>query len=483
MTSRIQLSLLLLLLGLASTPLFAQHCGDGRYVSRLFEPQAETDVVYGNAPELPVVYLSENITFDNDLAMDIYTPIGDTLQTRPCVILAYGGAYLFGSKEDEDIRSSCDSLARKGYVAVSIDYRMGLNVLDANSTYRAMYRGAQDYSAAVRYIKEYASDLGVDTNYIFIGGVSAGGINALHMNYLDEDERHESTYGGGLFGTWPDLGCLDCEGNNFAHSHQVRGILNLWGAMLSDDLMDAQEAVPQVSFHGTDDIIVPYVSGVPFGASLLAPSVDGSFTIHENLDALGVANELNTFENTGHNIWGLNVLNVLVPGPTQHWQPITDSIGSWLFEQIQPEAPMITGALSVMVNSTITYSIADVPQDGMGHWHIAAGEIVSAAADSSTIEVLWPVPGNFPMTFYTTNHLGANSPCVNAVVEVSTTVGITDIQPDAKAESYRLIDLQGRIVAEGLMSEFSLREQPSGLYIKVLYSKDLQELGHSKVVR
>ena len=51
-----------------------------RYLDEVFEEVLITeDVVYGNAPDLPFIFLFEWNTQNIDLDMDIYQPVGDTL--------------------------------------------------------------------------------------------------------------------------------------------------------------------------------------------------------------------------------------------------------------------------------------------------------------------------------------------------------------------------------------------------------------------
>ena len=185
----------------------AQPCSNMRYQERVFgQSYVTSNVVYGNAPSLTTVYLGENVTQNVNLTMDIFEPFGDTLAKRPLVVLAFGGAFLIGSKEDGDIQSVCDSLARRGYVTASINYRLGMNVVDGNSAERAIYRSMQDFSAAIRYLKEYADLYRIDTNYIYAGGVSAGGFAALHMAFMDEADRLPSSCGAGGFSPGPIWG-------------------------------------------------------------------------------------------------------------------------------------------------------------------------------------------------------------------------------------------------------------------------------------
>ena len=63
-----------------------------RYLDEVFDEVTITeDVVYGNAPDLPFIFLFEWNTVDIDLDMDIYEPAGDTLDARPAIIFIHTG--------------------------------------------------------------------------------------------------------------------------------------------------------------------------------------------------------------------------------------------------------------------------------------------------------------------------------------------------------------------------------------------------------
>jgi len=399
-------------------------------MSNIFQSSVSHDVVFGISPALTAVYVAENVTVNQQMTMDIFFPVGDALPKRPAVILAYGGGYLFGTKEDEDVWATCDSLAKKGYVTASINYRMNMNVADPSSAVRAIYRAAQDYSSALRYLKEFSDPFGIDTNYIFVGGVSAGGFSAMHMAFLDENERPSETYQGGLLGQVPDLGCLSCAGNSYQHSHEVRGIINLWGALMDTSYIQQDELVPMTLFHGTNDLIVPYDYGFPFTALFLMPEVYGSANIAARVDHLGGNAELNTFDGVGHNIWGVNVNNQLVGGPTEYWVPITDSIVSFLYENIRPEQPLMQASNPVCDGDTITLIITNMPQNGTACWTVDEGNIVGSNSDSSSIGVVWQAEGIYTVEAVVTNHLGAISVSnsINVIVNPIPTVSISEVE-------------------------------------------------------
>lgn len=395
----------------------AQDCSSERYLSNIFQSSVSQDIVFGNSPALTTVYVAENVTVNQSMTMDIFFPVGDLLPKRPAVVLAYGGGYLFGTKEDEDVWATCDSLAKKGYVTASINYRMNLNAVDPSSAVRAIYRAAQDYSSAIRFLKEFSNTYRIDTNYLFVGGVSAGGFSAMHAVYLDDSERPAETFQSGIFGATPDLGCINCAGNSYDHTTNVRGIINLWGALMDTAYIQQDELVPMTLFHGSSDLIVPYDYGFPFTALFLMPEVFGSVNVAERVNNLGGNAELNVFQGVGHNIWGVNVNNQLVGGPTEHWTPITDSIISFLYENIRPQALTIQSTLVCQGQAT-QLQASPVPADGHACWSIEGGTLVSANEDSSQITVIWNTAGNYEVTAVSVNHLDAYSTPTTVQVEV-----------------------------------------------------------------
>ncbi len=399
---------------LTSIQVLGQVCTSERYLSNIFQSTVTQDVVFGNSPALTAVYVAENVTVNQAMTMDVFFPIGDNLPKRPLVMLAYGGGYLFGTKEDEDVWATCDSLAKKGYVTASINYRMNMNVASAASAVRAIYRAAQDYSAAIRFLKENSNTYGIDTNYVFVGGVSAGGFSAMHAVFLDDNERPAATFQSGILGVNPDLGCINCAGNNFNHTTNVRGIINLWGALMDTSYIQQNEIVPMTLFHGTNDLIVPYDYGFPFTALFLMPEVFGSANIAARVENLGGDAELNTFP-TGHNIWGLNVNNVMIGGPTEYWNPITDSIVSFLYENIRP-TPLAVSSNGVCEGEPTLLMASIVPANGHACWTIECGTILSSNTDSSEISVIWSAAGTYQVSVTSINHLEAYS--LPSIIEI-----------------------------------------------------------------
>lgn len=114
-----------------------------------------------------------------DLALDIYEPAGDTRGERPVVVWMFGGGWRFGDRNQ--LAGYAVDSARRGYVAVTIDYRVWTGPdfdLVAAST-----NAYDDTMAAVQWLRDHADEHGLDEDAIVVAGYSAGAINALHALY------------------------------------------------------------------------------------------------------------------------------------------------------------------------------------------------------------------------------------------------------------------------------------------------------------
>lgn len=492
----------LTLLPTLSSSLFGQQCDTLRYRKAIFQVQKSADVVYGNAPAMPAVYVNENVTVNQVMTLDLYQPLGDTLSKRPLLMFAFGGGFLIGSKEDEDARALCDSFARKGFVTASINYRLNMNVADASSGERAVYRAVQDWSAAIRFLKEKSDSLRIDTNWVFAGGVSAGSISAMHCQYMSEAERPASSYASGLPFPAPDLGCKDCSGNQYAHSSKVKALINCWGAIGDTAWIAPTENVPMASFHGTLDPVVPYGHGFPFTALFTLPAVDGSSLIHLRQDHVGIYNEFTSYAGQGHNVWGTVVNHDFVPGPTAYWDSILVSIRGFLWHFLEPQTGPISGIGYSYPNAIETYS---VPFQPGFHWcwTVNGGTIVFSNPNSNAVDIQWQTLGLRTIAVRAISHLdaAADTSVLQVVVGPS---GVADVSGCGQGcgwnayvlgnnlyvaaqglpsgeYSLKLSDLQGHVVVSGngriqgdFETEMPIHDVSEGMYLLILETKGLR---------
>ena len=230
-----------------------------------------------------------------------------------------------------------------------MEYRLGLNILSASSGERAVYRGVQDASALIRYLREFHDELNIDPNHIFFWGSSAGSFIGLHLSYIEDSERPESTFEGTFS---PDLGCIDCEGNDYSHSNKPNALIATWGAIGNLDYIDEYENVPTALFHGTLDIVVPYDEGYPFTLNITLPQVYGSSKISEKMTDLGINHLLTIEQNQPHEYYGATNGNFLFGSdPNEYWDLILNSAFNFLYTQLSVQGD---------VNSDGSINIQDI---------------------------------------------------------------------------------------------------------------------------
>lgn len=311
-----------------------------RFTEQVFpEIEITNDIVFGNADSWDA--LLNGINLPEDLTFDLYQPPAtDTMAKRPLVLTFFGGAFLRGSSQRPDMIAWCDSLAHYGYVAASVNYRLGFNPALGGSDIgpdtgmkRAAWRAIQDARAAVRYFKHHHETYGIDTTEIYLLGNSAGSITALHAAFMNEDEWLPEAGEVGNGANNVDLGLLDestsLEASHFNHTTDVSAVIALWGATMDVNYFEPSENIPVMLVHGTGDNIVPYDEGSAFNFGTgfnLTFTLYGSLPIHEHLDSLGKPHEFYSYPDQPHAFYSCGEMSLTElerdSFPCEYWEPI-----------------------------------------------------------------------------------------------------------------------------------------------------------------
>lgn len=152
----------------------------GRYIDEIFSDlEVTSNIEYAS---------KANETGKQEaLLLDIYQPKGDTLENRPAVIFVHGGGFATGDKAGGIEKALAVILAKKGYVTLSINYRLRKNPsTDWVSTFAD---ATSDAYSALEWLVKNKEKYRVDAGHIAFGGHSAGSNIVVELCYSDWSQK------------------------------------------------------------------------------------------------------------------------------------------------------------------------------------------------------------------------------------------------------------------------------------------------------
>lgn len=213
------------------------------------------------------------------LKLDMARPKSSTGKL-PAVVCIHGGGFRAGTREGYD--GLCIKLAERGYVAVTVSYRLA-------PAYQ-FPAAVHDVKAAVRWLRASAEKYNIDPNRIGATGGSAGGHLALFLGVTGDVKRFDGTDGGNLDQSSRVRCVVDVYGpSDFTKSYDksvdAKEVLPLF---LGGDLTTARRrhivasplywvtpaAAPTLIIHGTEDAYVAYEQAQWLYDRLKAADVD-----------------------------------------------------------------------------------------------------------------------------------------------------------------------------------------------------------------
>ena len=180
--------------------------------------------------------------------------------SAPAIIFFFGGGWNAGSPTQ--FVKHCEYLSARGMVAIVADYRVknrhGVPAKDCVS----------DAKSAIRWVRENASELGIDSNRIAAGGGSAGGHLAAACATLpkfdDENENKSiSSKPNALVLFNPVLIIPQTDYKKEETNEETNGLEKRLGTKpvnMSPYHNMVGKLPPTIIFHGTDDKGVPFIT-------------------------------------------------------------------------------------------------------------------------------------------------------------------------------------------------------------------------------
>ncbi|MFL6333233.1 MAG: carboxylesterase/lipase family protein [Pyrinomonadaceae bacterium] len=113
------------------------------------------------------------------LYLNVWTPAKSAGERLPVLVYFYGGGFIAG--DGSEPRYDGESMARRGVVAVTLNYRLGLfgfmahpELSKESPQHASGNYGLLDQAAALRWVRENIAAFGGDPRHIVIAGESAG---------------------------------------------------------------------------------------------------------------------------------------------------------------------------------------------------------------------------------------------------------------------------------------------------------------------
>jgi alpha-L-fucosidase len=256
--------------------------GPASKITPLALPTIDMSAMEGVRVEQDVDYLG----MTNSPKADLYSPTNlKPGQTCPAVVIIHGGGWCGGDKAQKREQNIGATLARAGYVCMSINY-----VLAGHGEPATWPRNLQQCKTAVRWLRANAARLHIDPSRIGAIGGSAGG----HLVSML-----------GVTGPFDGLDPSDPHGE---YSCQVQAVVDMYGPA---DLMTWHDSVamggkrselpeiyrqgspvtytrkgnpPFLILHGTKDATVPIEQSKIFDKALTKAGVEHQFVILEGAE-------------------------------------------------------------------------------------------------------------------------------------------------------------------------------------------------------
>lgn len=282
----------------------------------------EEDVTYAEGLSYDA---SSTTPFSTPLKLDVYTPANNS-DNRPVFMFIHGGGFKGGTKTKPEIVEMANYYASRGWVFVSIDYRTteelgtieGMSQEEVLTFYKgmapqewientfegaetpdqvqqaiAMYTAQRDSKAALRWVVANASTYNINTEFITVGGASAGAITAIALGISNqEDFRNEISI--------TDDPTLPTT--NLAQTYDVKSMIYFWG---SNRKLDVFEAVYELNRYDSNDPELFMGHGMaedpvtPYEEAIELQDIYNSLGIHNKLVTLLLPNG----NPAGHGAW------------------------------------------------------------------------------------------------------------------------------------------------------------------------------------
>jgi acetyl esterase/lipase len=221
--------------------------------------------------------------------LDVYHP--DDGAKRAAVLMLHGGGWRVGTRAD--LAPHAQALAKRGFTAVVADYRL----MPAHP-WPAQIR---DTRAAIKWTRDNADSLGIETDRIAALGYSAGAhLAALAAGDPDGAAAADNLGRQPLNAVIPLEPVIGMQGGQFELGYSPAWLMfgtervPLWNVRTASPMTYVRhDFPPSCIFHGAEDVQIPFVASV---------------MMHKALCAVGAVSDLHVISTYSHAVWRIQSL-------------------------------------------------------------------------------------------------------------------------------------------------------------------------------
>jgi len=208
-------------------------------------------------------------TSEDCLFLNVWAP-AVTDKKRPVMVFIHGGGFQFGTASDEALSGA--SLAQKGVLVVTINYRLGVLGYLSNAELDKESKGHQsgmygtlDQIAALKWVQQNIAAFGGDAKNVTIFGESAGAhsVGILMASPLTKGLIHKAIGQSGAF--W------ESENGDMKSKMAAQKMANAFATKMNVKTVKSLRALPALDLQNA----TPWTFQIDPSVSNFSPSVDG----------------------------------------------------------------------------------------------------------------------------------------------------------------------------------------------------------------
>jgi len=241
--------------------------------------------------------------------LDVYYPDNNATD-RPVIMFIHGGGFQGGTKTKPEIVDMAHYFSSRGWVFASIDYRTTSDLGGSNfkgiapqewidftlenattpddaRTSIAMYAAQRDAKAALRWLVANSDSYKLNTDFITVGGASAGAISTVTLGISNQEDFRDEM----ILSEDPTISTT-----NPNETYVVRSLVDFWGSNVKLELLDSVYGLDRYD-NNDPELFIAHGTLDPTVLFSEATKLDSIY------NSLGIYHELVPLVDKGHGAW------------------------------------------------------------------------------------------------------------------------------------------------------------------------------------